>query len=43
VGGIPGVDVTMLHQDGVFDPTIKVRWNTMTIENIACIHLLCNV
>ncbi len=39
VGGIRGVDVIMLHQDGVFDMTMKVWWNTMTIENIGGIHL----
>ncbi len=31
---ILGVDITMLHQDGVLNSTIRVWWNTMTIENI---------
>jgi len=39
VGGIRGVDVIMFHQDGVLDMTMKVWWNTMTIENIGGIHL----
>jgi len=43
VGGILGVDATMLHQDIMLDPTIRVWWNTMTIENIGNIHLPCNV
>jgi hypothetical protein len=43
VGGILGVDFTMLYQDGVLDPAIRVWWNTMTIENIGGIHLPCDV
>ncbi len=43
VGGILGVDVTMLYQDGVLDPAIRVWWNTMTIEDIGGIHLPCDV
>jgi len=43
VGGILGVNVTMLHQDGVLDPAIRVWWNAMTIENIGNIHLPCDV
>jgi hypothetical protein len=31
------------HRDGVFDPAIRVWWNTMTIENIRGIHLPCEV
>jgi len=43
MGGIMGVNVTMLHQDGVFDPAIGVWWNTMIIKNIGGIHLPCDV
>ncbi len=43
MGGILGVDVTMLYQDDVLDPTIRVWWNTMIIESIGGIHLPCNV
>jgi hypothetical protein len=37
-GGILGVNVTMIYQDGVLNPAIRVWWNTMTIENIGGIH-----
>jgi len=43
VGGIPGVNVIMLHQDGVFNSATKVWWNTMTIKNIGSILLSCDV
>ncbi len=42
-GGILGVNITMLHQDDILDPTIRVWWNTMIIGNIGGIHLPCDV
>ncbi len=41
--GILGVNVTMLNEDGMLDPAIRVWWNTVTIENIGGIHLPCDV
>ncbi len=41
--GILGVDITMLHEDGMLDSAIRVWWNTVTIENIGGIHLQCDV
>jgi len=43
VGGVLGVDITMLHQDGVLNLAIGIWWNTMIIENIGSIHLPCDV